>query len=662
MQASGSDAHLLEQYRRKRDPAATPEPFGRRSARGPTGPRFVVQRHSARRLHYDLRLEQGGVLRSWAVPKGLPLEPGSRRRAIHTEDHPLAYLEFEGVIPRGQYGGGVMDIYDRGSYALLEESRSGSLTFRLEGARLAGTWTLTPARLEGDERNWLLIRRDGSRRLRRDLRPMLPTKASVLPRGNWTYELAWGGVRTLARVHEGDVTLWGAGGKETTESYARVAQRLGRGVRVFDCVLDGEICALDARGRPSRALLRSGDGALTYVVYDLLELDGESLLSRPLEERQELLRTLHDPSEATVRVSDGFADGPALTAFVREHRLGAIVAKRLASPYVPAARSGDWVEVPVAAPAAASATSVALEPGEARLERGRRSLNLSRLEYLWWPESATRKADLVDYYRQVAPVLLPHLRRRPFTLKRYLNGPKAPFEWVKDAPEELPEWIPRCPLPAKSRGGALLDYPLVDDELALLWMIDYGCIDLHLWYSRCDRPQRPDFVLFDLDPAGVEFADVIEAARLLHELLTLLGLRSFVRTSGGDGLHVQVPVARRYTYAETRRFAELVADALRRARPDLVTTERKLSKRHGVFVDTKMNGEGMTIVSPYSVRPLPGPPVATPLEWNELEPGLDPRTFTLRRVLERVAEHGDLHASLLTTSQRLEPALARVGA
>jgi bifunctional non-homologous end joining protein LigD len=193
-----------------------------------------------------------------------------------------------------------------------------------------------------------------------------------------------------------------------------------------------------------------------------------------------------------------------------------------------------------------------------------------------------------------------------------------------------------------------------------VWMVEYGCIDLHTWYSRCDRPDRPDYVLFDLDPAYVPFKRVVEAAQLLHELLRAIGLDAFVRTSGGEGLHIQVPVARRYSYTETRQFAELIADALVRARPDLVTTERDLKKRRGVFLDTKMNGQGMTIASAYSVRPLPGPPVATPLTWEELEPGLDPAEFTIHRVLDRVAEHGDLHARLLSTQQRLEPALARV--
>ena len=619
----------LEQYRRKRDPQRTSEPFGSRP-RTATSPRFVVQRHSARRLHYDLRLERNGVLLSWAVPKGLPVEPGSRRRAIHTEDHPLEYLDFQGVIPEGQYGAGVMDVYDTGTWELLDESSSGSLTFRLNGPRLRGTYTLASARLEGEERNWLLIRRDGQERLRRCYEAMQPTAAADLPGGAWLYEVAWNGDRAVARLHEGDV--------DAPRLPEAIAKRLGRAVRVFDCVLDGEVSDVE--------------GEQHYYVYDLLELEGEPLLSRPLAERRALLEPLLDQTEKTVRLSETFEDGAQLLELARARGLAGVVAKNPDSRYVPGARSADWVAVlPDAQPDVIR---------ETELRRGKRAVRLTRLDYLWWPDAGVRKGDLIDYYRAVAPVLLPHLRRHPFTLKRHLNGPNAPFEWVKDAPREMPDWIPTCPLPAKSRGGETVDYPVVDDELALVWMIEYGCIDLHLWYSRCDRPDRPDYVLFDLDPTHVPFERVVEAAHLLHELLLAIGLDAFVRTSGGEGLHVQVPVVRRYGYAETRAFAELIAGALVRARPELVTTERDLKKRRGVFLDTKMNGEGMTIASVYSVRPLPGPPVATPLEWEELERGLDPSEFTMRRVLDRVAEHGDLHAGLLSTHQRLEPALARV--
>jgi bifunctional non-homologous end joining protein LigD len=284
------------------------------------------------------------------------------------------------------------------------------------------------------------------------------------------------------------------------------------------------------------------------------------------------------------------------------------------------------------------------------------------LDQLWWREEGIRKRDVVEYYRAVAPVLLPHLRGRPFTMKRYPNGPRSPCFWIKDLPPEAPPWIRVAEIPARSRGGAVVRYPLVGDESTLLWMVDFGCIDMHTWYSRADRPGRPDFVLFDLDPsADVGFREVVVVAHVLRQALEAMELRAFVKTSGGDGLHVHVPVERRYTYAETRRFSEIVGDALRRAHPSLVTLDRRRTRRRGVLVDTKMNGEGMTIASAYSLRPRPGAPVSTPLSWDELTEELDPRAFTMAAVLERVREQGDLWAEARVGRQRLERALARVG-
>jgi bifunctional non-homologous end joining protein LigD len=300
----------------------------------------------------------------------------------------------------------------------------------------------------------------------------------------------------------------------------------------------------------------------------------------------------------------------------------------------------------------------ARKTSDVELRRDGRTVRLSRLEMLFWPNEGIRKADLVDYYTRIGPVLLPHLRDRPFTLKRHYNGPRSPFEWIKDAPAAMPDWIPVAPLPAKSRGGELVRYPLVNDELALLWMIEFGCIDLHVWTSRADLPERPDYVLFDLDPAGVPFADVVRAARLLREALEALALEGFVRTTGGDGLHVQVPIDRRHTHEESRCFSEIVAGALVRSALGLVTTERSLARRRGVFVDTKMNGRGQQVVCAYSVRPRPGAIVAAPLRWDELDEALDPRDLTMEVVLRRVERGGDPHVPLLSSRQRLETALA----
>ena len=295
---------------------------------------------------------------------------------------------------------------------------------------------------------------------------------------------------------------------------------------------------------------------------------------------------------------------------------------------------------------------------EETIERGRRTVRLTHLDRVFWPDLGLTKGDLVAYYREVAPVLLPHVRRRPFTIRRHYTVPRGPFVWEKDAPPELPDWFAVCPQPARSRRGELVRYAVVDDELALLWMLEYGAVDLHVWTARCDRPDRPDYVLFDLDPAGVPFAAVVEAALLLREALELAGLESVVRTTGGEGLHVHVALARRHSHDEAREFASLVGSALARASRGLVTAERVRARRHGVYLDAKMNGHGQQVVAPYSVRPLPGAPVATPLAWEELTDALDPAAFTPDEALARVRVRGDLAEPLLHGTQRLDRALA----
>ncbi len=286
------------------------------------------------------------------------------------------------------------------------------------------------------------------------------------------------------------------------------------------------------------------------------------------------------------------------------------------------------------------------------------SIRFTHLDRVYWPELGLTKGDLVDYYRAVAPTLLPHVRDRPFTIKRHYTVPRGPFEWIKDAPPETPPWVRTSAQPARSRAGAPVHYVVVGGEPTLLWLVEFGVVDLHVWPSRVDKPERPDFVLFDLDPSGVEFADVVRAARLVHDALAGLGLESVPLTTGGDGMHVRVPIARVHDHEQARSFVRIVGTAIARASGGLVTLEARRARRRGVFLDAKMNGHGQQLVAPYSVRPLPGAPVATPLAWNEVDENLDPHSFTPAAVLDRVAARGDLAAPLLGGRQRLARALA----
>ena len=290
--------------------------------------------------------------------------------------------------------------------------------------------------------------------------------------------------------------------------------------------------------------------------------------------------------------------------------------------------------------------------------RGKREVRLSSADRVLFPEDGVTKGDLWDYYATVAPALVAHLRNRPFTMKRFREGAARGFFFQKDAPKGMPDWIPTERFRTWPREGEsrLVDFPLVNDELAVLWMVQMHCIDMNAWYSRVDKPERPDFVLFDLDPPDGEFGLGVRVAHLVHGVLDELGLRGYVKTSGADGVHVLVPVTRRSTFDQAREFADGVAQVLAERHPGLVTTEWRKAKRRGVFLDARQNGWGKTIASVYSVRPKPGAPVSTPLRWEELSEDVAPRDFGMAEALERLERHGDLFLPVLQEPQPLAPA------
>jgi bifunctional non-homologous end joining protein LigD len=276
-----------------------------------------------------------------------------------------------------------------------------------------------------------------------------------------------------------------------------------------------------------------------------------------------------------------------------------------------------------------------------------------------FPDDGITKGDLFAYYEQVAPSLLPHLRDRPFTMKRYPHGIDGEVFFQKQAPKHLPDWIPTRQFRTWPRGGGgsrLVDFALVNSAEAVLFMVQNNCIDMNAWYSRVDKPDRPDFVLFDLDPPDGGFVDAIRVAHLIRELLDELGLPGYVKTSGADGIHVVAPITRRSTFKQTYDFAERASRLLESRHPGLVTTEWLKKKRSGVLVDHRQNGHGKTIASVYSVRPKPGAPVSTPLRWEELTEDVRPRSFGMRDALERVKRDGDLFAPVLEDPRPLAPA------
>ena len=301
---------------------------------------------------------------------------------------------------------------------------------------------------------------------------------------------------------------------------------------------------------------------------------------------------------------------------------------------------------------------------DVELEVGRRQVRLTSPDKLLFPGDGVTKRKLADYYAAIGDTMVPHLRNRPFTLKRYPYGIRGQPYFAKQAPKGKPPWVPTRQFRTWPRegGSRLVDFALVNEPAAAVWMVQMNCIDMNAWYSRVDKPERPDYVVFDLDPPESRngFAQAIEVAHLVHEALEQLELRSYVKTSGADGIHVLVPITRRSTYKDTYELAELVSRGLEAEHPGLVTTEWLKKKRRGVLVDHRQNGHGKTIASAYSVRPKPGAPVSTPLRWEELGPKVRPRDFGMREALERVEKHGDLFEPVLQGGQALGPALRKV--
>ena len=605
--------------------------------------------------------------------------------------------------------------------------------------------------------------------------PMLATLAEELPRGvGWIFEVKWDGYRAIASVAGSEATLTSRNGNDLTSRFEHVAKEIAKAVKTTDCVLDGEVCALDESGRSSFSAMQQGKAGtpLVYYVFDVLEVEGEPLVDLPLVDRRKRLDVLLDKRNRTVRLSDSFDDGEALLQAAKERGLEGVIAKRLDSRYVEGKRTRDWLKIKThgeqefviagftkgTGRRASSFGSLVLgyyqgdelvyagnvgtgfnsreieklldklrplkrpttpfrevpkmpkvrksdviwvepklvcqvefvewthdgrlrapsykglredkpaedvrreEPITDRVTKGSRELKLSNLDKVFFPVERMTKGDLLEYYRAIAPALLPHLRDRPFTMVRWPDGIEAGRFFQKDAPSHMPEWIPTYRALVSTRESPRrkkwVNFPLVNDELALLWMVNMGCIDMNAWYSRVDKPERPDFVLFDLDPSpDVGFAETVQVALLVKQALDAFGLVGHPKTSSAEGMHVLVPVERRYTYDDTRRFAEIVAGAIARTNRGLATTEWTKSKRRGVLIDANQNGEGKTIASVYSVRPRPGAPVSTPLRWDEVNEELDPLAFTMPVVLERVRKHGDLFEGVLTTKQRLTDAL-----
>jgi bifunctional non-homologous end joining protein LigD len=496
----------LDEYRRKRDFARTPEPAGEPGRTGGDA-LFVVQKHAARSLHYDFRLETDGVLKSWAVPKGPSSNPRDKRLAVPTEDHPLSYADFEGVIPRGEYGAGAVEVWDRGTFVNLKPAGKGNslaanveqghVEVRLEGEKLKGGFALTRIK-EGKGEAWLLVKM-------RD--------------------------------------------REAEEA-------------------------------------------------------GDPLKDRPR-------------SVLTGRTLEEIAGGKG---------------------YLPE------------------------QPGKLTVNIGGRTLTLTNLDKVFYPQASFSKADVLDYYIGISPYILPHVAGRPLTMKRYPDGVEADYFYEKRCPAHKPDWLDVIEM-----GGARpLAYCTIEDQAGLVWVANLASLELHVMLGLQEDASRPTMFVFDLDPGeGMDILDCAELAQKLRAILAGLGMRCFAKTSGGKGLHVMVPLNTPVSFKDTKDFAHAVALMMQDLYPGVVVANMRKALRKGrIFIDWSQNDEHKTTVCAYSLRAQPRPTVSAPVTWKEVDEAVLGKDrallyFEAAEVLERALKEGDLLKDMVTLEQEL-PEAARV--
>lgn len=669
----------LRDYRRKRDFGKSPEPSGVPKPSEGERRRFVIHRHEARNLHYDLRLEVEGVLKSWAVPRGFSWVPAEKHLAVQTEDHPIEYLEFDGVIPKGEYGAGTMVIWDRGTYVEtqgdpLEALEKGEVKMSFDGAKLRGEWHMVRTR---GERDWLLFKtrdryvRDADEPLfpldlTREERAAFPKTVKVMKVGEsaepfadpeWLYELDFDGQRLVVLIRDAEVKFRGAGGRKFGVELPELAAQLA-GLRCEQAILDGVLVATDETERPDgdalRESLAAGETAnLTYYVFDLLHYDEWDLRDRALLDRKSALAAVLPRSESILHVDHVRGRGDELLQVVEQGGLPGVIAKEAASAYT-VGESSHWRRIPAPKRKKPSRRNVHETLGA--VHRKTKS-KLSNLDKIYWPGEGITKGQLLDYYDAMADRLLPYLRDRLCHMLRYPDGIEGKNFYQKNVTGRIPDWVSTQVI--KEADGEEVRYVICNDRDTLLHLVNLGSIDLHPWLSRCDDLETPDVAVIDLDPSTADFGKVIRIAQTVGKILRGAGLRPFLKTSGATGLHVYLPLERRYSYEQSRMFCEAVARMTVQEHRDIATVERSVSRRETkVYVDYGQNRREQTLVPPYVVRPVPGAQVSTPLDWDELRSDLHPSNFNIFNVPERVAQRGDLFEGVLNDPQTLEEAIA----
>ena len=670
----------LEEYSRKRNFAITAEPPARVGAT--TGRSFVVQKHRARQLHYDFRLELDGVLKSWSIPKGPSFDPAAKRLAVAVEDHPIDYGGFEGIIPAGQYGGGTVLLWDRGTWNPLSDPAAalaaGHLKFELLGEKLRGRWALVRLKPRGgaargpssNDRSWLLVKdRDAharpeaewsvtesrpesvvtgrdlgeiaaasdrvwhSDRGRVDLSGLSGAKAAPMPAwtrpaqasraraapdgGDWLHEIEIVGERVQTRLDGGRIQWLGVDGSDRTAALVAVAGAI-RMLPASQAIIDGVATALDPEGHSG-----ANRPADTLYAIDLLYLDGNDLTRVPLGERKDLLASLIVKANAGAASGLRYADhvlGRGREIFAHASALGAagLVSKKIDSRYPPPATAWRIVRCPVKG-ASEPAQSAAVSPVNhvSRAESFVAGVKLTHPGRVLYPDVGITKLDLARFYERIAERMLPYLVDRPLTLVRAPDGMSGQRFFVRHAGDWAPRELRHFEITGGTGSGTAM---VVDDLRGLVALAQMNVLEIHPWNARTSDLERPDRIVFDLDPGPeVPWSDVVDGAKRVRDVLETLDLASFVKTTGGKGLHVVVPLTPAATWEDTLEFSRILARALARFEPARFSAGlAKAPRTRKIFVDYLRNRRGATSVSVFSSRAQATATVSVPVAWDEL--------------------------------------------
>ena len=776
----------LNKYNQKRNFERTLEPEGITEIAG-DGLRFVVQHHIARRDHYDLRLEWDGALLSWAVPKGPSYDTHDRRLAVQVEEHPLEYSNFEGTIPKGEYGGGVVMIWDEGywePYADVDDGlREGMLKFVLQGRRLKGRWALVRLKKkEGETKdNWLLLKEkdeyaqtgDGISEFTTSIRTgrtmteieqgenekitrnpfgstgvQLAQLVNTVPEGeDWLYELKYDGYRILGYIEGNGVRLITRNGNDYTERFQDVAYSLVDWADGRAMILDGEMVITDTAGRTDFQALQNcmknpQVKNLTYIVFDLLALDGTDLRGHRLIDRKETLAAMLQDAPKNLHYSQHVrGNGRENFHVACEAGMEGIIGKKADSIYSPT-RNGDWIKLKCEKrqefviggytlsdkkTSGVSSLLLGIYEGEKLIYAGRAGTGLTErdrkeleetfksikrmeppfplapkprsnekitwlepelvaeIKFAEWtednllrqasfkglrqdkdprdikkekaddeiqPQSSAieveepmkandnsviiegitisnpdklifadpevTKGDVVRYYAKVAERMLPYVSHRVLSIVRCPQGISQTC-FYKKHPGPGSKGI--VTISVSSSDGETEDYFYIENIAGLIAEAQMGTLEFHTWGSRVDELEKPDMMVFDLDPdEGMDLNRVRQGVRDMKNILAELSLSSYLKTSGGKGYHVVVPLQPAVSWDMFHDFARRVAQVMEQKWPDLYTSNvRKAKRADKIFIDWIRNGRGATSIAPYSIRARKGATVSMPIAWDELD-------------------------------------------